>query len=417
MKTQTFSVPAAKVSRAKEMVAKLNAKAAKIGVPPCEMVIGESRRVSVLVAGKANANLFGNYEIDMPPTYAMETIVDITLTAGPIKIAGWTFAAHVDHRRVTDAENKTREYANLITSTRERELPETIAATIATCAPTCEHCDQDRRRNTTYFLVSDEGAWKQVGSTCIADFLGHDPHALLWMLTRINALADDMTDADGDFLSGGHRSEFDLRMILVVAARCIRRHGWVSAKMKNERGCGSSTKDMVLQYMEGDQYAGEETAEDFAGDDAMADLVHAWIKELAPKNDYEWNLATLSKLDYLYFKDLGIAVSAVASYQNMTAKRTEREALSGHSEHVGEIGKRMRDIEAKVLAVRMLDGYMGGTTQLVTMVAGGNVLKSFYSGSYAFESGATIRITGTVKKHETYRERKETLLTRLAISA
>ena len=32
----------------------------------------------------------------------------------------------------------------------------------------CEHCGQDRRRNDTYVLQSDSGAWKQVGRNCLA---------------------------------------------------------------------------------------------------------------------------------------------------------------------------------------------------------------------------------------------------------
>src|SRR5690348_5991171 len=204
--------------------------------------------------------------------------------------------------------------------------------------------------------------------------------------------------------------EYPLLGALRAAARATRRYGWVSAKTAKERGTNDSTADRVRNYYNPDgeyRHNGERVdpsglrhTDEIAQDVETAEATIAWMNEIAPRSEYEQNLVNLAKIEDIYERDFGIAVSAVSGYQRHIARIAEREMnekAMESSEHVGIVGKRMKDLEVQVLAVRLVEGYMGGASQLVTMLANGNVLKSFYSGSHAFASGERVKIAATVK--------------------
>lgn len=414
MKTETYTIPAEHIDAAKDAVEKLNRKAEKLGLETrATLVLGDVRRIDARIENVDECN------VRVVPTIE---VCDVTLTAGPIAIAGWTFLAHIDHRSyVANEETKVRAYANVVTSTRERELTEAEASLMATCPPSCDHCGHDRFRKATYFVRNESGEEKQVGSTCVADFLGHDPHALLWMLQRLNALASAMADAD-DFFGGRGREEYDLLEVLASSAQAIRRFGWISAKKKMEEG-GKSTKDYVIDEISGTPIketdlirimGKEETVADRENDWKIAKATLEWVRELAPRSEYEFNLCNLAKLDYIVSRDFGLACSAVAVFLRQQEKKAE--AKASKSEYLGEVGQRLKGIDAKVVAVRYCEGYMGRGSQLVTFASGENLLKTFYAGSTSFETGKNVKLTGTVKKHEEYNGVKSTMLTRVAIA-
>ena len=43
----------------------------------------------------------------------------------------------------------------------------------------CDHCGTTRRRSATYLVEHEDGSRKQVGSSCMADFLGASGHPRL----------------------------------------------------------------------------------------------------------------------------------------------------------------------------------------------------------------------------------------------
>lgn len=78
---------------------------------------------------------------------------------------------------------------------------------------------------------------------------------------------------------------------------------------------------------------------------------------------------------------------------------------------IGNIGERLNGLELKVVFIKQFESEWG-TTSLHKFVDGEGNSFSWFSSSKTLEHGQTYRLNGTVKKHEEYKDRKTTMLTR-----
>ena len=85
-----------------------------------------------------------------------------------------------------------------------------------------------------------------------------------------------------------------------------------------------------------------------------------------------------------------------------------------HSEYIGEIKERLRDLQVTLTAVRSFDGFYG-TTTMYTFMYGENVLVWSTSSCKDIEIGEHILLTGTVKEHTEYKGIKQTKMSRCII--
>ena len=85
-----------------------------------------------------------------------------------------------------------------------------------------------------------------------------------------------------------------------------------------------------------------------------------------------------------------------------------------HSEYVGEIKERLRDLCVTLTAVRTFDGYYG-TTFIYTFDYNENVLVWMTSSYKEIEVGDEVFLTGTVKEHSEYKGVKQTKMSRCII--
>lgn len=85
-----------------------------------------------------------------------------------------------------------------------------------------------------------------------------------------------------------------------------------------------------------------------------------------------------------------------------------------HSEYVGEVKERLRDIKVTLTAVRSFDGFYG-TSFIYTFTHGENVLVWMTSSCKDIEIGEELLLTGTVKEHSEYKGIKQTKLSRCII--
>lgn len=100
-----------------------------------------------------------------------------------------------------------------------------------------------------------------------------------------------------------------------------------------------------------------------------------------------------------------------AEVRKAQAQKIEREAQPV-SEFVGEIGGKV-ELEVKVLAIRTVESDYG-LSYLCLFSAGGNILKWFASRKPDFfAEGDVVKIIGTVKGHEVYRDVKQTSILRV----
>ena len=85
-----------------------------------------------------------------------------------------------------------------------------------------------------------------------------------------------------------------------------------------------------------------------------------------------------------------------------------------HSEYLGEIKERLRNLQVVLNDVRTFDGFYG-TTTIYTFVCGEDVLVWMTSSYKDIEKGEHLLLTGTVKDHKEYRGIKQTILSRCII--
>jgi hypothetical protein len=94
----------------------------------------------------------------------------------------------------------------------------------------------------------------------------------------------------------------------------------------------------------------------------------------------------------------------------------EIDACFNQQEFIGNVGDKL-SVEGVVTASLSIEGYYGQTMLVEVTTDDGNVVKTFGSGESLWSTAKGDRVTfsGTVKKHETYRSKKGTVLTRAKI--
>jgi superfamily I DNA/RNA helicase len=92
----------------------------------------------------------------------------IAISFDPLKIGGWEEIGVIHNVK---GEHKVEQFGEDAIPEKYRQDPEN-----------CEHCNTRRIRNNTYILKHENGAFKQVGSKCIHEFLGDKPEA--WKFDR-----------------------------------------------------------------------------------------------------------------------------------------------------------------------------------------------------------------------------------------
>ena len=109
-----------------------------------------------------------------------------------------------------------------------------------------------------------------------------------------------------------------------------------------------------------------------------------------------------------------------AAAQDALDKLTERLADAVAIGHWGTVGKRA-EVEVTVKKVITIDGDYGTSFLCIMESAEGHALKTFSTGAFvtdairAEETGETLRVKATVKKHDTYQGKPQTVVTRVAL--
>jgi len=157
---------------------------------------------------------------------------EVTLGGDAPSLGGWSIAASVQHLK--NAE--TGDWANLISGTPGFEAP----VEFRDAPPDCQHCGTKRWRKGSFLVVHEDGTVRQVGSSCIRDFLGHDcDRMLLW--ASFCSFAHDASDCSfGDWDEEdlgervGRTTHVPLWPFVEDAALMIAAHGWRSRKQEFE---------------------------------------------------------------------------------------------------------------------------------------------------------------------------------------
>jgi hypothetical protein len=144
----------------------------------------------------------------------------------------------------------------------------------------CEHCKTRRRRKDVFVVHNREtGAQVQVGRTCLQDFLGVDPAAILarWQFLRE---IEDMEREERDSWGRGEIYREDTLQVLTLACTIVRLRGWCS-RAQSEATQLPATAGLIINVLHGTSKDAVELRREVKaamneGDEKQAAEVKAW---------------------------------------------------------------------------------------------------------------------------------------------
>lgn len=368
----------------------------------------------------ARHGIDGHFEATLVNTVAVEHrdgsveyFYEYTLNSPSFEYAGWEFLATTD---ILDG-------GTLLRLAPGKSMPEGY---VRPDAHTCEHCNVARPRAKSYLLRNVEtGEIKQVGSSCLSLFLGVEPKGL-WALAFVDDLDEYRTAGDGTPWSPSRWTiERVVRMSYAVT----------------DGGKGFVSKAQAQQWEGKHASAGQvETVLTFRPRPRTSEEFKAWIAQMEAdaeavdaetiaeiiayadtlSGDYGENMRVLTNSSVVEHRHLGLLVSLVGVWYRGKVRQAEEEAERKASLNEwlpAQVKDRLRDLELLITDIREYDGDFDVRTKINFRDAEGRTLQWWASGSKDdLEVGATVKLTGTVKKLDTYQDRKITQLTRCTYS-
>ena len=331
---------------------------------------------------------------------------NVTVSGPTPRLAGWTFAGTLQHLTVDGSTT------NILRTLRE------VPHGYRNVSPSCDHCKVNRYRKDTYLVVNESDEWKQVGRTCLQDFVGgKDPVDTVAMTT---ALLKMIRLVESDSESGvGNPSGFNLTQFLYTVARATAfQGGFISKGMARDRNL-LSTADLAMMWLNPKNHS-EEVDRDSSPltetlqakvDEAVETGVDM-LNDMDNRNDYLHNLWVVMSQPVVTSRTAGLVASFLSWFERETGKAAVAKFQKAASEFVGEVKGKV-ELTVTVENVKVIDGFYG-TKLLHKMVdESGNVLVWWCSGKGDLEVGKTYHIKATVKSHEEYNGIKQTTLLRV----
>ena len=319
--------------------------------------------------------------------------------SGIAKIADWLFVGSIDHTPK----------GNIISSYLDLPIPEYFR----TCPSFCMHCNTQRARNNTYILINTNTAeWKQVGSSCLRDFLGVSAESYTAFLSSFNELA--VFDAVEP--NGGKRM-FPVKYYLQHVIECYKHWGY----HKYDGNTGDRAFEIAFCRMS-DELKKIVGSVDYNAErnEAEADEVIEWAKAIADNaNDYMYKLKVACTNDYIEVQHTRLVASGVATMNAWKEKEVQRKANFKPSNHVGVVGLKIQVNNATIKYVfagtYSFNGYQSSDSYKYVMATEEGNVFTWSTGKYIGDVGSVVSLIGTVKEHTEYREVKQTVLTRCKV--
>ena len=421
--SKTYQLPIWGKTALDAKVAKLNKRCAKIGCPLMEVKVVKEWQEKEMVPDLS-------YEIDGSMTWSGRYIqmFELELVGEPPKINGWEFIAALTH---TPAGNIIRRTPLAI----EKELAPDAKYRKAVSA--CDHCQTPRKRHNTFLVRSVEsGEVKQIGSTCLVDFLGHNNPEVYLHHSKMLGDIDDLMGQDWKVIPGDFKDfNIDVKTYLGHVCQFVMDEGFLSKSKAWEEGLNESHTTAFKAIFNMFPPASTPKEEIRAITDeakALAEKVLGWGKELGTDEraggsnftEYRFNLAVCFSNGFVSHKESGLLASAVTAYQREVEAEIKKKSNPDiNSEHFGEIKKR-EVFTLKLMSIRTWDGDFGTTwfhrfldeNGNVAVWYGSNPLTCMIGGNLVnAEIGDVIKVKATVKDHDEYKGIKQTVINRCKV--
>lgn len=372
----SIKVSEGRLSYLHEKLAKLNKKAVKLNLPEIVSKVTGFYPEVLNERGQIKTRAFWSVDLD-----------------GTSPGLAYTFVGTVEHH----------DGGNILRSVPGQEINEKFRQAKSVCA----HCEKFRSRKDTFVVVLD-GEQKQVGRSCVKDFLGHQSLEQIKLYAELGELTEKAYEDDPGYRFGS--SEIQVVTFVVMAFRAIRSLGWVSAK---NASIGQSPTSSVATTL----YAGLRAAKDQTTPPTEEELAEAneaiFFAKSRSSSSFEKNMAVVANLPALDHKHLGIASCIALSFMKFKEEET-RKSIPDTSEWIGSVKDKV-EVEVKIVSIRSFEGSFG-PVHIYNMAdpMGNNIVWKTTVRDLG-EENSTFKLRGTIKEHTMFRNKKQTVLTRCKI--
>lgn len=395
----------------KQKIDKLNKRAIKLGLPPIQLAA-----TAEFMKDVPNAS-YRDDEGTMQPSGGThkEKYFRISIQGSAPHLAGWKFAARVQH---TGEEN--------IIDVLPGEDSEQLRQFRHTKSDRCDHCKVNRHRIDTFIVRNEEsGEYKQIGRNCLKDFLGlhKEPKEIIWYLAHMSRLGDMIEDAEREWRGSGSRGEIYVPVDEIIAGtvELVDKVGYIK---KDDPQGREPTVGLVRSLMmtrpfgQEDKYMKElralvnspsEKSKEAAK--KIIDWANSIPEEQRNREQFYQNVSVILRNGSAASRNLGYVVALVPMYaraMNMLKQRENRSNL-----HMGTPGQKVQNIRVKVTNVFTTQNDFGPVQNVRMEDEAGNMFVWWNSSSKNYEQGEQwYNLTASVKKHDNYKGRNQTVVTR-----
>lgn len=432
-----FAVILANMGSVAAALAKLNKRAARKGLPLLSYSWGKPyTEVSTGFFDSAEDAPAGSRHVGGREYRLDVTRIPLTLENGIQMFQGWTFVAALQHL----------EGENIVRALPGATIPEVFRSR----GSACDHCKINRRRIDTYVVRHEDGRHVQVGSTCIADFLGSDDAGKIADAATMLAEASSIGEG-GESGEGGGTSDYTLTEMLAWVSCLMREDGWVSRTASRD-GKGTATADTAL-FLMSDRKAREKWVSAHGlpseADHARAEEGATWAESLtyetvnAETGDYLHNIRAIARSGLVTYRTGGLGGSILVAFDRAMGRARLAKERTMHptcNEYLGTVGTKVSFglpaltdkkgnlkkgapivLTSDPLTLDFVTGFeseYGYTTILSFRTSLGHSVVWMTSSTEVERKdvGKKYTVSGTVKAHRDYKGTAQTLLTRCAVT-
>jgi hypothetical protein len=323
-----------------------------------------------------------------------------------LKLGEYTPIAVLDHT-VSETENIIH---NLTT---ESEKPVEIPEKYRTVKSICEHCKSNRQRNKTVLLQDAENNIKQVGTDCIKEYTGIDASDIISIYADIHELLIQDLEADYERISHFPRYTETIDY-LTACIQLITEKGYVKESYRDNRATKIEAWEIAGSDRVNSKYK------------TIAEKVIEYFKNNTFTNDFLNNIKVY--LNNKYTKESGFIAYAYIAYQKQKEieNKLKAEKEKGQkSSYVGNIGDKIEltlTIDRRITTEYVYSAYNSTTNYIYIMHDDKNNIFTWKTSTCIFnnqnnpaDTNDIIKLKGTIKAHNEYKETKQTELTRCKV--
>lgn len=381
---------------------KLNRKAKKLGCNPFTVTKSEPYMRAQDVNG-ANQ---------------VDDVVDVVIDGEPIKMDGWRYIGRIE--AVPPSLTAPQGGDNLIFPVRGETAPEQFRKSNPYA---CNHCNQNRQRKATWIMQHDDGAYKQIGSSCLSEFFTstNPERAITWWMGSIDKLMAYLADLAAKSSKQVVHGTLQPYQPILVSAKQVLRLACQDVRMRGKYDFGDngsrSTSEVVWDgVFRTDARTAFYTQAPNQDDDELADKIIDFVMARRAGSDYFRNLSIMFLNDKVQARNVRYICSVVYAWRKEQGLLGRKGAVN---EHVGKVDERLRDLKLKVVFTLGLPSQWHESYDWLVILEDvqGRTFKWKKTSAGILNKGDWLTVTGTVKAHEIYKGTKQTVLTRCSVKA